>query len=91
MPLCGEDHKNLLNRINRIEGQVRGLRRMVEENRDCFAVMKQIAAAAGAMKSLGSMILEDHLRGCVTEAIRSDRQSEELIDEVVEIFGKFSR
>lgn len=90
MSLCGGDHSHLLKRINRIEGQVRGLRRMVEEDRDCFEVLKQIAAASGAIKSLGRVILESHLRGCVSEAMRSDRRQGRLIDEVMEVFDKFS-
>ena len=91
MPLCGDDRKKLLDRINRVEGQVRGLRRMVENDRDCFAVLKQIAAASGAMRSLGMVILENHLQGCVSEAIRDSGSDEDLIDQVIDIFNKFSK
>lgn len=91
MALCGNDHKKLLNRINRIEGQVRGLRKMVEEDRDCFDVLKQIAATSGAVRSLGMVILENHLKGCVSEAIRDKGSDEDLIRQVVDIFNKFSR
>ena len=91
MPLCGENHGKVLARINRIEGQVRGLKKMVEEDRDCLDVLKQIAAAGGALRSLGGVILEDHLKGCVATAIRSQEDEDELISQVVEIFNKFSR
>lgn len=91
MALCGNDHKKLLDRINRIEGQVRGLRRMVEEDRDCFDVLKQIAATSGAVRSLGMVILENHLKGCVSEAIRDKGSDEDLIRQIVDIFNKFSR
>ena len=91
MPLCGEDHPKLVARINRIEGQVRGLKKMVESDRDCLQVLKQIAAAAGALRSLGAVILEDHLKGCVASAIQDQNNETELISEVVEIFNKFSR
>lgn len=91
MALCGEDHKFLLDRINRIEGQVRGLRRMVEEDRDCLDTLKQIAAASGAIRSLGIVILENHLKGCVSEAIRDKGSNEELIHQVIDIFNKFSK
>ena len=91
MPLCGEEHPILVARINRIEGQVRGLKKMVETDRDCLQVLKQIAAAAGALRSLGSVILEDHLKGCVATAIQNENNESELISEVVEIFNKFSR
>ena len=91
MPLCGDDHPKIIARINRIEGQVRGLKKMVETDRDCLHVLKQIAAASGALRSLGSVILEDHLKGCVSTAIRSQGNESDLIAEVVEIFNKFSR
>ena len=91
MALCGDDHPKLIARINRIEGQVRGLKKMVEEDRDCLQVLKQIAAAAGALRSLGSVILEDHLKGCVATAIQTKGNESELISEVIEIFNKFSK
>ena len=91
MPLCGDDHPKLIARINRIEGQVRGLKKMVEEDRDCLQVLKQIAAASGALRSLGSVILEYHLKGCVATAIQMQDNESGLISEVVEIFNKFSK
>ena len=91
MALCGDDHARLIARINRIEGQVRGLKRMVEEDRDCLQVLKQIAAAAGALRSLGGVLLEDHLKGCVATAIQHQDDATGLISEVVEIFNKFSK
>ena len=91
MALCGEDHKKLLDRISRIEGQVRGIRKMVEDDRACFDVLKQVAATIGATRSLGVVILEDHLKGCVSDAIRSKRNDEELVDQVVDVFKKFSK
>ena len=91
MPLCGDDHPKLIARINRIEGQIRGLKKMVETDRDCLQVLKQIAAASGALRSLGSVILEDHLKGCVATAIQTQDNESELISEVVEIFNKFSK
>ena len=91
MTLCGDDHAKVIARINRIEGQVRGLKKMVEEDRDCLQVLKQIAAAGGALRSLGAVILEDHLKGCVATAIQSQGNSSQQISEVVEIFNKFIR
>ena len=91
MALCGDDHPKILARINRIEGQVRGLKKMVEEDRDCMDVLKQIAAASGALRSLAGVILEDHLKGCVTKAITNKEHEEETIRDVMEIFSKFSR
>lgn len=91
MALCGEDHAKLIARINRIGGQVRGLKKMVEEDQDCLQVLKQIAAASGALRSLGAVILEDHLKGCVATAIQTKENESQLITEVVTIFNKFSK
>ena len=91
MALCGEDHAKLVARLNRIEGQVRGLKKMVAEDRDCLQVLKQIAAASGALRSLGAVILEDHLKGCVATAIQTHDNESQMISEVVDIFNKFSK
>jgi DNA-binding FrmR family transcriptional regulator len=91
MPLCGDDHPKLIARINRIEGQVRGLKKMIEEDRDCLQVLKQIAAAGGALRSLGAVILEDHLKGCVATAIQTHDNESQMISEVIEIFNKFTK
>ena len=91
MALCGDDHSKVISRINRIEGQIRGLKKMVENDRDCLHVLKQIAAASGALRSLGAVILEEHLRGCVSTAIQKKDNESETIAQVIEIFNKFSR
>ena len=91
MALCGSDKKKYIDRLNRIEGQVRGLKKMVEEDKDCMAVMKQIAATNGAIRSLGILILEEHLKGCVTGAIKDKTDDEDLIHQVIQIFTKFSK
>ena len=91
MALCGGDHKKLLSRINRMEGQIRGLRKMVEDDRDCFDVLKQIAALSGASRSLGMVMLEDHLKGCVSQAILGKGGDDELIEQVIGVFNCFNK
>lgn len=91
MALCGEDKKKYLDRLNRIEGQIRGLKKLVIDDRDCMQVLKQVAATIGATRSLGNVILEEHLKGCVAGAIRNDKSDEDLIHQVVQIFNKFSK
>lgn len=89
MSLC-TDNKKLVHRINRIEGQIQGLRRMVENDRPCMDVLKQVAAILGATRSMGTVVLEHHLKGCVSDAV-GRKKNEKLIGEVVEIFNKFSK
>ncbi len=93
MGLCGEDKTKYIKRLNRIEGQVKGLKRMVEEDNACMDVLKQVAAVNGAVRSLGIVILEEHLKGCVAGALQGKDKSsdEDLIHQVMEIFTKFSR
>ena len=91
MGLCGEDHKKLMDRLSRIEGQVRGIRKMVENDRDCMDVLKQVAAVNGALRGVGMVVLQDHLKGCVAEAFRSSQDNDTQIEQVISIFNKFSR
>lgn len=89
MSLCVEDHKKLMDRLSRIEGQVRGVRKMVENDRDCMDVLKQLAALSGAVRSVGMVVLEDHLKGCVSNTLRKEQDNDALIHEVITVFNKF--
>lgn len=60
----------LLRRLRRIEGQVRGVQRMVEEDRYCVDILVQLAAIRAALDEVGLMVLADHVRGCVADAVR---------------------
>lgn len=77
-----KDKADLLSRLRKIEGQVRGLQRMVEEEKYCIDVLTQIASVRAATDKVGLIILNDHIRGCVRDAVRKtddDTQIEELI------------
>jgi DNA-binding FrmR family transcriptional regulator len=60
---------DLLKRLRRVEGQVRGIQRMVDEDTYCIDVLTQVAAATSALQSVAVGLLDDHLRHCVTEAV----------------------
>ena len=83
-----DDKEALVKRLHRIEGQVRGIERMVVEDRYCIDVLTQIGAVTTALESLGFRILDDHVRHCVAGALASGDQadaqakSEELLDAV---------
>ena len=89
MALCGDDHPKLIARLNRIEGQVKGIKKMIEQDRDCLQVLDQITAASGALRSLGLIILEDHLKGCVATSIRGHDEEDAIIREVIDLVAKF--
>lgn len=80
----------LLARLNRIEGQVRGVASMVEEDRYCVDVLTQISAIRSALDGAAMQLLRNHTRGCVQAAIKSGR-GESAIDELLQIVRKFSR
>lgn len=83
-----EDKKALLNRLSRIEGQVRGIRRMIEEEKYCIDILTQIAATRGALKNAGLKVLNRHIEGCVSEAIEKG-ESEKVVPELIEVVSRF--
>ena len=75
-------------RLRRIEGQVRGLQKMVEEERYCADILVQISSVQEALRSVGRELLRNHLKHCATAAIRaSDADAERIYDELVEMMG----
>jgi DNA-binding FrmR family transcriptional regulator len=79
------DKPRLINRLNRVEGQVRGIARMVEQDRYCLDILTQLHAVRAALRRVESELLKTHLAHCVTEAMRSaddgerEKKTEELI------------
>jgi len=80
--------EDLLLRLRKIEGQVKGIHRMIEEDKYCVDILIQIAAVRAALKKVGSMILEAHVRGCVRDAIVK-RQEKEYIKELIDVLNRF--
>jgi DNA-binding FrmR family transcriptional regulator len=87
---CGEDKEVLIKRLKRIEGQVRGIQKMIEDDRYCVDILVQISAINAAMKKVGFELLEDHTQHCVADAISSG-QGEESISELMKVFQQFSK
>ncbi len=84
-----EKLRSLINRLNRIEGQIRGIRGMLEKSAYCVDVLTQSAAVSAAMSSFNRELLSDHVHTCVVRDIRAGR--EETVDELMEIIGKLVR
>ena len=88
----GAHKAQLLRRLRRIEGQVRGLQRMVEAEKYCVDVLNQIAAVKAALDRVGLMLLEAHTRGCVARALREgDPEAQRSIRELTEVILRFLR
>jgi DNA-binding FrmR family transcriptional regulator len=80
--------KESLNRMKKIEGQIRGVSKMIEEEKYCVDILNQIAAVKSALDGVARKILKRHLESCVTEAILK-RQAEEKIDELMNTIFKY--
>lgn len=81
-----EEKQQLIHRLNRIEGQIRGIRRMVEDDDYCVDILTQVSATSCAMNGFTKELLARHIKGCVTEDIRDG--SEEKVDELVKLIQK---
>ncbi|MCI6431954.1 MAG: metal-sensing transcriptional repressor [Oliverpabstia sp.] len=84
-----KEYKDLIHRLNRIEGQIRGIKGMVEKNAYCTDILVQVAAANAALNSFNKVLLANHIKTCVTNDIREGK--EETVDELVEILQKLMK
>jgi DNA-binding FrmR family transcriptional regulator len=79
--------QKILDRLNRIEGQIRGIKKMIEDERECFDVMKQVAAVNGAVRSLQKAMMTNHLEGCLIKAMDRSGDREQLLRDLVHNLG----
>lgn len=84
------DKTQIQNRLKRIEGQVRGIHKMIEEDRYCVDVLVQLSAIQAALKKVSMHMLEDHSKHCVADAIKNG-DGDEAISELMDIIGRFSK
>lgn len=84
-----KEFKALINRLNRVEGQIRGIRAMVEEDRYCIDILTQVAAAKSALDGFSQVLLDQHIRSCVTEQIRAGET--EVVDELCTTIRKMMK
>ena len=81
-----------ITRLRRIEGQVRGLQRMVEEDRYCTEIMTQIASVHEALRGVSRELMRNHLRHCTADAVKSgDARAEEIYEELLDLMYKRTR
>lgn len=84
-----EEAKKLIHRLNRIEGQIRGIRGMLEKNAYCVDILGQVSAANAALNAFGKELLAEHIRTCVAQDIREGR--DETIEELVNTLQKMMK
>lgn len=85
--------EDLIKRLKRIEGQVKGIQKMIDDERYCIDILVQISAVKAAIDKVGKIILENHIKGCVTESIKNESQdeSDQLIEELMKNIYKFMK
>lgn len=84
-----KEYKDLINRLSRIEGQIRGIKKMVEKNAYCPDILIQVSAVNAALNSFNKVLLGNHIKTCVTEDIKNGK--EETVDELVTILQKLMK
>jgi len=85
------DHTTQIPRLNRIEGQIRGISKMIQEERYCVDILTQIRSASNALAKVQENILKGHLESCVKDSLTGDdpRDREAKVDEILEILSRF--
>ena len=84
-----KEHRDLINRLSRIEGQIRGIRKMVEEDAYCTDIIVQVSAAAAALNSFNKELLSRHIKTCVADDVKAGK--EETVDELCWVIGKLMK
>lgn len=84
-----KERKDLINRLSRIEGQIRGIKGMVEKDAYCTDVLVQVSAATAALNSFNKVLLANHIKTCVMDDIKAGK--EETVDELVETLQKLMK
>ncbi|WP_138417301.1 metal-sensing transcriptional repressor [Aquibacillus sediminis] len=90
VPRTEDEKQKVLNRLKRIEGQVRGIQKMVEEDRYCIDILTQISAINSALKNTGMQLLERHMHHCVSDAIQTG-DGEQSIEELMKVMQQLSK
>ena len=85
-------HKDCLNRLSRIEGQVRGVSKMIEEERYCIDLLMQLRAIRAALGKVESEVLKDHADHCIADAVKSgsEKEQREKFSELIDLFGRYT-
>jgi DNA-binding FrmR family transcriptional regulator len=84
------DKEKILARLKRIEGQLRGIQKMVTDDKYCVDILVQVSSVQGATQRVGNLILEDHIKGCVRKAIESG-QGDKSINELIDVIQRFTK
>lgn len=85
----GDEYKNLIHRLNRVEGQIRGVKKMVEEDRYCVDILTQVSAIQAALNGFNKKLLSNHIQTCVVDDIKQGK--DEVVDELCDTIQKLMK
>ncbi len=85
-----KDKKEILVRLRRMEGQLKGIQRMVDEGKYCVDVLNQLSSVIAATHKVSAIILKDHIRGCVRDALTRDEHGDDYVNELVAVVERFT-
>ena len=85
------DKAEILLRLRRIEGQIKGIQKMIEEDKYCVDVLNQLSSVMAASQKVANVIMRDHIQGCVRDALARDDHSEEYVNELISVVEKFTK
>jgi DNA-binding FrmR family transcriptional regulator len=87
----GQDKPEILVRLRRMEGQLKGIQKMIEEDKYCVDVLNQLSSIQAATQKVANIIMKDHIRGCVRDALTHNDHSEEHVNELISVVEKFTK
>ncbi len=91
MPSYVKDKQEILVRLRRMEGQLKGIQRMIEQDKYCVDVLNQLSSVIGATQKVAAIVLQDHIRGCVRDALSRDDHGDDYINELVAVVERFTK
>ncbi len=91
MPSYIGDKQEILVRLRKMEGQLKGIQRMVEQDRYCVDVLNQLSSISAATRKVAAIMLRNHIQGCVRDALSRDERSDEYVNELVAVVERFTK
>ncbi len=85
-----KDQKEILVRLRKLEGQLKGIQRMVEEDKYCVDELNQLSSVVAASQKVAAIILKDHIRGCIRDALIHNEHSDDHLNELVTVIERFT-
>jgi DNA-binding FrmR family transcriptional regulator len=86
-----DDKREILVRLRRMQGQLKGIQKMVEEDKYCVDVLNQLSSIIAATQKVANIIMKDHIKGCVRDALTRNENSDEYVNELVSVVDRFTK